>query len=1318
MRKSILSILNPGAFLLLALGAAFSGRPTQTQHNSTAAAQLQARLRDASGGTSAEKAAKKAASRHTATGTGSDGQDEDKPCNAIDVCDPMVSAGKAAQQEASDRLKKFLCIFLAEYPATGDAPQHPAEAYCPRQPPPDGTAPVIAYAPRVMVAILPDPLHTQLALRLDESVDDLQNSMQDLGWTYDRAWLPWDNREYKEEDEFDARLKSKAAEEGFEKVPGAILFRPNPDVGTTQPLIVLVVPDEPTEGVNATVFDSAVRVWQQLTGWDAYFSAKAAQPNGTPPRLDILGPTFSGSIPSLKKSLRKLTASFGGETTPQGYVCPVKPINIHIVSGTVSDNAALADLMEGDSFSCGRLHVLPYSMAADLHYEYDRTLQFLDRHLVTEFGTERSKIAILSEDESSFGQTTSYTQLQLHLDRLNARLEKEDISDVDRKQLVALRDRAKRQLNTTSLMRKIAPLHYFFPREISKLRSAYEQNNIFGFGSQPNSVHTQLHLSLEGSRREDDTVHTFSGAQQVAGMEAAMGQLAADLERQNVTVVVLSATDVLDELFVTRYLVQHAPNVAILVTDTDGLFLRGGDSSMENVYVVSPWPLIPGNEEWSVAKSDQFLPPSRVHLSAGSQGVYAAARLLECNFDANPAASCGAVALTSQNLSMRGYQSPFAAVPSAWDPLAFRPPIWLSVVGRGGFWPISLIDADQAKDGLLEQDQLNLPPLPHVFDAAAKTNASSLITMGIVEPISRSLVVGVGIITFLLALHGLACFRARLDRAFAWSYALVDNAHHRLRLVLQCAITLSAVAALVLLNPPPQAGVMMHGKAYTAGVWGLQFVALVLTWKPLAQLSGVLPWPEGSARRRSPIILMTLLGLLELLFAVACNLWVWDLIAPAAENWPTERAFFFYRSAHLLCGSAPTLPVLLLGGALVSYSVNLFSRLIFYGDRIPKLPTSPEGIFLPRDEQISRLNRLLSHNWDRWQMGMLVGVGTGLGLCVLGFDEFVPRSLTHGRLDLAVVTLATLVCFLLLFDVSMAVLAWFLLRADCLLPLSRSPLRWGFNWIRGWSWKRLWAPGPVSVDGVIDHLRRLYEANQRAGSDLRLAAAFTAARNAFISPSPRYGTWAGEVTKAIGGLHTQLALTASQKLVVLSQSWSQDYGPITGFDAPERGLADEIPFDKREPDPPANTGKAASQSWRAAHDRMAGEEFVALLYLGYIRMVMLQIRSRLITSITMYVLLMWALTSYPFMNHHHVVVGLSGLLLVLASATGGIYAQMHRDDILSRTTQTATGKLDADFFTKMLGMVGVPLLTLIASQFPEVSNAIFSWLEPGLSSMR
>ena len=69
-------------------------------------------------------------------------------------------------------------------------------------------------------------------------------------------------------------------------------------------------------------------------------------------------------------------------------------------------------------------------------------------------------------------------------------------------------------------------MHFHFPREISKLRAAYEQDNIFGYSGSSNAVKTELHLSLGGSTIEDDTVHTFSGNQSAAAEESGMVQLA------------------------------------------------------------------------------------------------------------------------------------------------------------------------------------------------------------------------------------------------------------------------------------------------------------------------------------------------------------------------------------------------------------------------------------------------------------------------------------------------------------------------------------------------------------------------------------------------------------------------------------------------------------------------------------------------------------------------------------------------------------------------------------------------------------------------
>lgn len=1289
-------------------------------------------------------------------------------CKKDDSCDdPVVRAGKLGKQEADDALKIQICNFLGlrdEDIATSQQRGAPRNNdYCRVTQRKSASGPSVAedgplavdqaVQPKVVIAVLPDPVHTQLALRFDQSVDELENSIQDLGWIYDRAWLPWDPKDHEDEIDFDKRMENKVAQEEYESSPGAIMFRTVLNKGATQPLIVLVVGDTPTGGVNQTTFRSAIEIWKQLTGLNNFFGDKSAgagyasNPSDAA-ELDILGPTYSGSVPSLKALLRELTAQIGSKQTVDGYLCPSakKKFTVWVSSGTVSDEEELYDLSSTpqertDRFAvrlndCSNLRVVVTSMAADSNNEWLRIVDFIKKHQAL-FTPKNApvRVAQLTEAESSFGDLNiSFDQHSL--DVITRVKSSSALSDTERTWLDSLRDTYRPYAVASNLLNDMQPLHFYFPREISKLRTAYEENKIFGFNTQSNTVQTQLHLSLGGNTHDDDTVHTFSGTEGAAAMEAAMSQLASELGRSKVDIVVLSATDVLDEIFVTRYLAQHAPNIAVIVTDTDGLFLRSGDSSMQNTYVISPWPLLPGNEEWSAPDPETAeLPPVRLHDSAGGQGLYNAVRYLICVPASQPMDMCGAVPNPApkipqdaylRKVTLPEYQTPVATWAAKNNHLITAPPLWLSVVERGGFWPISLVDLDQADDGMPGQAELlgeyrrTLPLLTSV-DYRKDGRMQAHETQGIHESTPIGIVIAACLIALLLGAHGLACFHARLDRTYAWTYALADEKHHRLRLCLQMALALSAVPALVLLKTPNEAGIFIRDHSYTAFNWFVQFLAVLLACWPLAQWVGLWPWPAVCREKIEAWMEFGWRLMLVLVLWFACNRWLWDAIAPSMNKWPSERAFFFYRSGHLFGGSAPVLPLLLLAGAVVAFLLSIFDRLVFYADRIPQLPemSSHPDLHCPSLQKLKRLDTLLAGRWNCWHWSLLGAVVGSLALLAigLGLRDVVPRSLTHGRFDVVVIAMSGLVTFLLLYDLAVAFAAWTLLRIDCLQPLARSPLRWGFTWIKGWSWRRMWALGGISPDTVLDYLRRLAEANRRAMFDPWLLQAFDNLRIE-IAREPKKPTakWATAVTRRMGLLHRAIAASALTKLLALRAQWQQDFGPITGTDVKnqglvERGLREQRPLEKYELPRDAT-------DWRATHDRMAKEEFVAMLYLGYIRMVLLQIRNRIVTATAMYILLLWGLTSYPFLNHHSIVTFLTFILIGLAAAVIWIYAQMHRDEILSRTTETDTGKLDADFFTKVLSMVGIPLVTLIASQFPEVSSALFSWLEPGLSAMK
>jgi hypothetical protein len=65
-----------------------------------------------------------------------------------------------------------------------------------------------------------------------------------------------------------------------------------------------------------------------------------------------------------------------------------------------------------------------------------------------------------------------------------------------------------------------------------------------------------------------------------------------------------------------------------------------------------------------------------------------------------------------------------------------------------------------------------------------------------------------------------------------------------------------------------------------------------------------------------------------------------------------------------------------------------------------------------------------------------------------------------------------------------------------------------------------------------------------------------------------------------------------------------------------------------------------------------------------------------------------------------------------------VYADMHRDATLSHITNTNPGELGSEFWFKIIGFGAAPLLGLITTLFPDLSGFLFSWLQPGLASLK
>ena len=130
------------------------------------------------------------------------------------------------------------------------------------------------------------------------------------------------------------------------------------------------------------------------------------------------------------------------------------------------------------------------------------------------------------------------------------------------------------------------------------------------------------------------------------------------------------------------------------------------------------------------------------------------------------------------------------------------------------------------------------------------------------------------------------------------------------------------------------------------------------------------------------------------------------------------------------------------------------------------------------------------------------------------------------------------------------------------------------------------------------------------------------------------------------------------------------------------------------------------------------EELVCLTYLGFAQNLLGRVRTIVLGGVYLFIALSIAVSSYPFDPSTF----LSGVLLLLFIVFGGVvvftYADMHRDTTLSHVTNTKPGELGSEFWFKVIGYGAAPLLGLITQVFPEWSGFLFSWLQPGLSSLK
>ncbi|HWM93925.1 MAG TPA: hypothetical protein VN493_24420 [Thermoanaerobaculia bacterium] len=375
-----------------------------------------------------------------------------------------------------------------------------------------------------MIALVPDPRDSYLSYRFDEAVAAIQGAYAEQGFLSDRLWIPWEAQQ------------DKPAERPYRQSPGVLLFRRPPRLEA-----VFLVGESPKTGIQKGAFHKALVLARALQSIKGQLASIPREP------IRILGPTFSGSMESLRLSLRK--------HLPTG---PSKEIWFEVVSGS----ATAPDL---ETFFKNPRVRFSRTVVSDNLLE-KRAFGFLER-----LGWEGKRTALLIEADTTYGQG--------FIQRL-------DLSD---KELEVTPDKEKAW--TPGLVLR-------FPSQLAQIRTAREgelgkeEKGKAGSELLPTEpTRKTLGLSLADQDKPVDIVPQFTPLSTTIN-DLALANLLEKISREKARYVGIIATDIQDKLFLAEQLRTLTPNVVLFSFDSHLLDTHPQfAAAMDGTVVLSSHPL-------------------------------------------------------------------------------------------------------------------------------------------------------------------------------------------------------------------------------------------------------------------------------------------------------------------------------------------------------------------------------------------------------------------------------------------------------------------------------------------------------------------------------------------------------------------------------------------------------------------------------------------------------------------------------------------------------------------------------------------------------
>jgi len=730
----------------------------------------------------------------------------------------------------------------------------------------------------------------------------------------------------------------------------------------------------------------------------------------------------------------------------------------------------------------------------------------------------------------------------------------------------------------------------------------------------------------------------------------------------------------------------------------------------------------------------------RVFAEDLSEGVYIAGREL---FELLPDAR--------RSVPINDYGTPRSAQsPEHAADADHRPATWITVVGHRQFWPIAVLnevtEVEKMSDGntasygpgsssLLEAEYSKPDPAA----ASEPVNASR----GAALPGEMSGLLAFSAIVALCHV-GLCWFGSitRPPRLRAY-FAPIPRVQHT-ALIFIGGLLLGLLAVILFFA-------VTLGKQVLAPRWilgiGLTVGAILLSGFFGCIGNYRLPVVSGEIHEKD-------LARIKRLRVILCVAWIplvallgWMRYMYLTHHLTVANAFpTFWRSVYLRSGVSPLLPqVVFLFGLYAWFWFSLHGLSLFGDDRpvLPKVDDLPDMPAVAdskeghrRTPRVVKMFRVFSqegagNNIERnamplgksYVISLVFFLFVSIFVLRAALGDHSLRSLGDHRFGTVIFYAVSLCMALILADTLQILNTWSQLR-QLLIFLDRLRLRRTFSMLRGLYGGSVW-----KLSGnVLEERYRLISRQFESMRHLQNALANWTPSNTQVAQDKqaavdklaecevqgrKFATWYVDLlddddkdrdkdhnVKAIAEFQAMLASTAGciLKHVVMPEWQTETRSMIC---PPQDKAADT----------------AAALADVPAYVRSA-EEFVVLPYVGFIQNILGRVRTIAFTVVSLFVAATVGVSCYPF--DPLPVIG--AMFLILFALVGAsmifVYAEMSRDATLSHIANTNPGELGLEFFVKMAAYGIGPLLGLLTTLFPSMTDFIVSFLQPGAQAFK